>query len=241
MMMSKDPTVSRIRCRPFRCRLTTCASAARALRRSRKISALVSCMSSSPLRQGYLQTRTARINAVRGHLREFGASSRWVPTMCGRGCTQPWRPTPFPHCSDPRSRSCWKKSRARGEGRGRPHRAHPLGRADARRPTPAHRARRGVLTATALVAFVGDIHRFRSGRDFAAYLGLTPRSTPRCRAAAGAITKQGNTYVRMLLVHGPLLRWLGATGGQHKAGALGAHRVSKLKGNLKQLLTGIPA
>ena len=34
----------------------------------------------------------------------------------------------------------------------------------------------GVLTATALVAFVGDIRRFRSGRDFAAYLGPSPRS-----------------------------------------------------------------
>ena len=33
----------------------------------------------------------------------------------------------------------------------------------------------GVLTATALVAFVGDIHRFRNCRHFAAYLGLTPR------------------------------------------------------------------
>ena len=32
----------------------------------------------------------------------------------------------------------------------------------------------GVLTATALVAFVGDVGRFRTGRHFAAYLGLTP-------------------------------------------------------------------
>jgi len=32
----------------------------------------------------------------------------------------------------------------------------------------------GVLTATALIAFVGDIRRFRSGRDFAAYIGLEP-------------------------------------------------------------------
>lgn len=57
--------------------------------------------------------------------------------------------------------------------------------------------------ATALVAFVGDIHRFRSGRDFAAYLGLTPRehSTGLVRRL-GAITKHGNTDVRMLLIHG---------------------------------------
>lgn len=61
----------------------------------------------------------------------------------------------------------------------------------------------GVLTATALVAFVGDPGRFRSGRDFAAYLGLTPReySTGQVRRL-GPISKQGNTYVRMLLIHG---------------------------------------
>jgi transposase len=61
----------------------------------------------------------------------------------------------------------------------------------------------GVLTATALVAFVGDVHRFRSGRHFAAYLGLTPRerSSGTVRRL-GAITKRGNSYVRMLLIHG---------------------------------------
>ena len=61
----------------------------------------------------------------------------------------------------------------------------------------------GILTATALVAFVGDIHRFRSGRHFAAYLGLTPRERPSGTVRRlGAITKQGNTYLRMLLIHG---------------------------------------
>jgi transposase len=61
----------------------------------------------------------------------------------------------------------------------------------------------GVLTATALVAFVGDIHRFRSGRDFAAYLGLTPRESSSGHVRRlGAITKRGNSYVRMLLIPG---------------------------------------
>ncbi len=35
----------------------------------------------------------------------------------------------------------------------------------------------GLLIATALVAFVGDIQRFPSGRHFASYLGLTPRES----------------------------------------------------------------
>jgi transposase len=61
----------------------------------------------------------------------------------------------------------------------------------------------GVLTATALVAFVGDVRRFRSGRDFAAYLGLTPREySSGAVRRLGRITKRGNSYLRMLLIHG---------------------------------------
>jgi len=61
----------------------------------------------------------------------------------------------------------------------------------------------GVLTATALVAFVGDLNRFRSGRDLAAYLGLTPREhSSGHNRRLGRITKRGNSYVRMMLIHG---------------------------------------
>jgi transposase len=61
----------------------------------------------------------------------------------------------------------------------------------------------GLLTATALVALVGDIRRFRSGRHFASFLGLTPvEDSSGGRRHLGAISKQGDVYVRMLLVHG---------------------------------------
>jgi transposase len=61
----------------------------------------------------------------------------------------------------------------------------------------------GVLTATALVAFVGDVRRFRSGRAFAAYLGLTPKEfSSGSLRRLGPITKHGNTYLRMMLTHG---------------------------------------
>jgi len=61
----------------------------------------------------------------------------------------------------------------------------------------------GLLTATALVAFVGDVQRFRSGRQFASYLGLTPRehSSGSIRRL-GRISKRGDSYIRMLLTHG---------------------------------------
>jgi transposase len=61
----------------------------------------------------------------------------------------------------------------------------------------------GLLTATALVAFVGDMQRFPTGRHFASYLGLTPReSSSGLRRRLGAISKRGDSYLRMLLIHG---------------------------------------
>ncbi len=61
----------------------------------------------------------------------------------------------------------------------------------------------GVLTATALVGSVGRITAFRRARHFASWLGLTPRehsSGPRRRL--GSITKRGDVYLRCLLTHG---------------------------------------
>jgi transposase len=61
----------------------------------------------------------------------------------------------------------------------------------------------GTLTATALVAFVGDLKRFRSGRHLASYLGLTPRETSSgLKRRLGSISKRGDVYLRMLLTHG---------------------------------------
>lgn len=61
----------------------------------------------------------------------------------------------------------------------------------------------GALTATAVVAAVGDASAFASGRDFAAWLGLVPRQvTTGGRPRLLGITKRGNKYLRRLLVHG---------------------------------------
>ena len=61
----------------------------------------------------------------------------------------------------------------------------------------------GPVTATALVAAIGDVGRFRSGRQLAAYLGLVPKQ---CASGGkerlGAISKRGDGYLRMLLTHG---------------------------------------
>jgi transposase len=61
----------------------------------------------------------------------------------------------------------------------------------------------GLLTATALFASVSNIHAFRSGRQLSCWLGLTPReSSSGGRRRLGRISKQGDAYLRMLLIHG---------------------------------------
>ena len=61
----------------------------------------------------------------------------------------------------------------------------------------------GLLTATAAVATMGEASAFRSGRQFAAYLGLVPRqSGTGGRVQLLGISKRGDTYLRTLLIHG---------------------------------------
>lgn len=61
----------------------------------------------------------------------------------------------------------------------------------------------GPITASALVAAVGDATQFNSGRDMAACFGLTPRQhSSGGKNRLGRISKRGDKYIRMLLVHG---------------------------------------
>lgn len=61
----------------------------------------------------------------------------------------------------------------------------------------------GPQTATALVASMGDPHVFKSARNYAASLGLIPRQdSSGGTTRLGPITKQGDRYLRTLLVHG---------------------------------------
>jgi transposase len=61
----------------------------------------------------------------------------------------------------------------------------------------------GRLTATALVATMGEPKTFKSGREFAAFLGLVPRQQGTGgKVRLGSISKRGDTYLRTLLIHG---------------------------------------
>jgi transposase len=69
----------------------------------------------------------------------------------------------------------------------------------------------GPVSATALIAAIGDVTQFKNGRQLAAWLGLVPRehSTGGKPRLLG-ISKRGDRYLRKLLVHGAraTLRWV---------------------------------
>jgi transposase len=158
------------------------------------------------LRSAWVATRTARLNTVRGILREFGVL---IPTGA--------------HHVGPHVRALLDDVDAGLPGLLRvalgeaireigelEERIRAIERQLATAAEPALVVRQlrtipgiGVLTATALVAAVGDVQRFPSARHFASYLGLTPREhSSGQHRHLGAISKQGDTYLRMLFIHG---------------------------------------
>jgi transposase len=63
----------------------------------------------------------------------------------------------------------------------------------------------GVLGATAIVATAADPTVFRSGRDFAAWIGLVPRQdSTGGKQKLGPISKQGDRYLRRILIVGAI-------------------------------------
>ena len=61
----------------------------------------------------------------------------------------------------------------------------------------------GIITATAIIALVGNGNGFKNGRHFSAFLGLVPRqhSSGNTQKLLG-ISKRGDEYVRRMLIHG---------------------------------------
>jgi transposase len=63
----------------------------------------------------------------------------------------------------------------------------------------------GPVASGMIPALVGDLSRFRTGRDFAAWLGMTPRqNSSGDKVRLGAISKAGNRELRTLLVMGQM-------------------------------------
>jgi transposase len=158
------------------------------------------------LRQGWLITRTSRINTVRGILREFGVNlpcgARRITGLVETCLAEPNSPVPIAlhpvlqqACEEIRQLQAQMELAERDLER----LSGELPIVSVLRSVPGI----GLLTATALVAAVGDVLRFPSGRHLASWLGLTPRerSSGNVRRLGG-ISKRGDRYLRMLLIHG---------------------------------------
>lgn len=157
-------------------------------------------------REQWKQTRTARINGMRGLLREFG-----ITAPLGAAKFLARLPELLEHHREEipeRVRrlvsAFWAEAEALGERMAEIEteldgiaKEHPVLRSLLEIPGI------GVLTATALYASVGDVHRFPSGRHLACWLGITPKEhSSGTRRRLGRISKQGDVYLRTLLIHG---------------------------------------
>jgi transposase len=169
------------------------------------------------LRSTYVAERTARINTVRGILREFGhAIPKGARTFIERARDALHDETIPLDLRQELEAVLTEIEGFRTKVRDLTTRIERLSEA---MPAVHHVCTVpgiGVLTATAFVAFVGDPKRFRSSRHFASYLGLTPReSSSGLRRRLGRISKRGNTYLRMLLTHGARSALLAAHRAEH--------------------------
>jgi len=166
------------------------------------------------VRSGWMATRTMRINAARGLLREFGivfpAGAAALPGHVAAVVEDADATLPMPlrealHQMVLEIREL--ETRVKAVEKQLEALAAQTPVVERLRTIPGV----GLLTSTALVGFVGGVDRFPSGRHFACYLGLTPREhSSGLKRRLGGISKRGDTYLRMLLIHGARAVLVGA-------------------------------
>ena len=158
------------------------------------------------MRQQLVKFRTAQINCLRGLLTEYGEVMPKGRAGMRRGMAEALARVSerLPAMVVEALREQWARVARLDEEIGEIERRLKLWHrenADSRRIAEIPGV--GVLSATAAVAAMGDPAAFRSGREFAAWLGLVPRhSGTGGRVRMLGISKRGDTYLRTLLIHG---------------------------------------
>jgi transposase len=162
--------------------------------------------------------RVTLINAIRGHMAEFGVLAPAGPQHVGRLIERIADPeTPIPAAAREALNVLADQLVALGRQIDRLEagmRRRCREDADGARLLAIPGV--GPITASAILAGVPDIGGFRSGRDFGAWLGLVPRqSSSGGKERLGRITKMGDRTIRRLLVTGALsvIRWARAKPG----------------------------
>jgi transposase len=153
-------------------------------------------------RQGFVEARTACINRLRGLLSELGVVLPLKASTVRREAGATLEDLPG-----------WANTVV-GDLLSELHRLDErIAQYDAHIQTIARedeRARQlmrlsgvGPTTATAILAMIGNGHEFRCGRQFAAWLGLTPgQYSSGGKTRLGRITKAGDAYLRTMLILG---------------------------------------
>lgn len=162
--------------------------------------------------QCFVRQRTQLINALRGHLAEFGLIVPQGATNLNQiaGLLEGAREVPdavgeiarlyldqIEHLSDKIDElTCRLKTTMQGD-------------AEMRRLCTVPGV--GPVTAGAVMAFAPDLRTFSSGRNFAAWLGLVPRQrSTGGKARLGGLSKMGQADIRKLLIVGAMswIRWI---------------------------------
>jgi transposase len=166
------------------------------------------------VRAALMKTRTARLNTVRGLLREFGVTiaegAERIPPALREALSE--SPSSVP---EPLHATLLSMMAEAGELEKKSQQVENQLRALARSVSLVERLEEipgiGLLNATAFSAMVGNFPRFKSGRKFASSLGLTPKeSSSGKRRWLGSISKAGDPYLRTLLIGGARSMLLGA-------------------------------
>lgn len=156
------------------------------------------------LREQWKRTRTARINALRGALREFGINFPVGATALVRSAAGKLDSDAVPLALRAALVAVLDEIAAlQLRIRAVEKQLHELTRMNDAVTRLQKVPGVGLLTSTALVASAGSPSAFKSGRHLSSWVGLTPReSSSGARRHLGSITKRGDVYLRMLFVHG---------------------------------------
>ena len=200
------------------------------------------------LRQGYMKERTACINQIRGLLAEFGLVFAQSPEKLRRVLAEVLEDASNELPGEARlalqgAHQHWIALEQQIHWCDQRIAAHLQSDDSARRAATLVGV--GPLTASALVASVGDFKQFDSGHQFGAWLGLVPsQHSTGGKASLGRITKRGDDYLRTLLIQGaksavftaakrsdPISRWLvalAARSGWQKAAVALANKNARI-------------
>ena len=157
-------------------------------------------------RQGFVKARTAQANQIRGLLSEFGiiipqgvgAITKYILGILEDG--ENGLPGTMRHLIDRLTENLKEMNRQVKELEAQIQKWH---RDNAASRKLAEIPGLGPITASAIVATVGDAREFKNGRQLAAWMGLVPRqNSSGGKQNLQGISKRGDTYLRTLMIHG---------------------------------------